>query len=158
MKSICKIFSKMSVIFCDESNKLIDDWLLWCYSNYPLITRSKALLDFSEFLVRGFWSWFCKLALFDTPNGRSKCVLEFFLAQTKQDHGPLTPIVTNNNNCKVWCFGLEFSNFGWKYTDFVAYVAPLTARVNLYMARTKVYVYTLIKNLWIWSQVSQKQN
>ena len=109
------------------------------YCNHPLIMRSKTSLDSSEFLVRGFWSWFCKLTLFDTPNGRSKCVLEFFLAQTKQDHGPLTPIVTNNNNCKVWCFGLEFSNFGWKYTDFVAYVAPLT---TLYWSSCKgVYLH-----------------
>ena len=33
---------------------------------HPLIGRSKALLDFSRSLVRGFCSWFCKLTLFDT--------------------------------------------------------------------------------------------
>ena len=37
-------------------------------SNHSLITRSKVSLDSSGFLAQEFWSWFCKLPLFDTPN------------------------------------------------------------------------------------------
>ena len=50
MKSICKIFSGMSVTFQDESNE--PSFIMIDYSdatvtalNYPLIVRSKALLD-----------------------------------------------------------------------------------------------------------------
>ena len=38
----------------------------WCYSNHHLITRLKISLNSSGFLVRVFWSWFCKLILFNT--------------------------------------------------------------------------------------------
>jgi len=35
-------------------------------SSYSLIARSNASLDSSGFLAQRFWSWFCKLTLFDT--------------------------------------------------------------------------------------------
>ena len=46
---------------------VINRWLATGMLQYhPLITRSKASLDSSGFLAQGFWSWFYKLALFDT--------------------------------------------------------------------------------------------
>ena len=38
--------------------------------------RSKTSLDSSGFLTQGFWSWFCKLLLFDTSNYWSNPILE----------------------------------------------------------------------------------
>ena len=56
---------------------------------HPLITWSKASLDFLGFLAQGFQSWFCKLNLFDTViSGQSFLALPSEGNQTR----PIAPI------------------------------------------------------------------
>ena len=46
---------------------VINRWLTTVMLQYHLlIARSKVSIDSSGSLARGFWSWFCKLILFDT--------------------------------------------------------------------------------------------
>ena len=53
MKSICKTFSEMSVIFRDESNDSMICYSDATYSNHPLNAQAKASLDSSGSLARG---------------------------------------------------------------------------------------------------------
>jgi len=51
---------------------------------HSLIVQSKASLDSSGSLARGFWSWFCKLALFDTIINGQSCYYSLALQNQKK--------------------------------------------------------------------------
>jgi hypothetical protein len=57
----------MGVIFRDESND--GNWLIICYNDATVLFSNHVVKDFIRFIKvpsAGFWSWFCKIVLFDT--------------------------------------------------------------------------------------------
>ena len=103
--------------------------------------RSNASLDSSEFLAQEFWSWFCKLSLFDIPNRWSNLVLDsyntkpnratyalrvssrvpnlpfsslFFLKKEKKH----SLIVSYSSFPSFNNWQIDFSYYTWKYTRF----------------------------------------